>query len=69
MSIIKVSGINRVASVNNITTVIRCEECVYLRECRVTLKCSHPCGLKNPSVDSFCSYGKLKEITYEDKAN
>ena len=55
--------------VNNSNTVVRCTECEYLRECRVILKCTHPCGLKRPSVDSFCSYGKQKDIIYEDKTD
>jgi hypothetical protein len=69
MNLLLESGIILINSVDNKTTVICCEECVYLRECRVVLKCSHPCGLKNPSVDSYCSYGKQKEVIYEDKTD
>jgi hypothetical protein len=54
---------------NNTNTVTHCVECEYLRECRVVLKCSHPCGLKRPSADSFCSYGKIKEVAYENKTD
>jgi len=69
MSVIKVSGINNKTSANKITTVVYCDECKYLKECRVILKCSHPRGLKNISADSYCSYGKTKEANYEDKTN
>jgi hypothetical protein len=55
---------------NNITTVVPCDECRYLKECRAVLKCEHPYGLKSPSYDSYCSYGEQKEeVTNENKTD
>jgi hypothetical protein len=55
---------------NNSTVITRCSKCKYLRECRVVLKCGHPNGLKQPTYDSYCSYGEQKEeVPYEDKTN
>jgi hypothetical protein len=53
---------------DNKTVVDKCCKCKYLRECRVVLKCGHPYGLKQPTYDSYCSYGEQKEEeVYEDK--
>jgi hypothetical protein len=55
---------------NNNVVVVRCASCEFLRECRVVLKCGHPCGLKRPTYDSYCPHGKTKEeVKYEDKTD
>lgn len=54
---------------NNVTTVVTCDKCKYLRECRAVCRCSHPYGLKEPkpSIGTFCYYGEERES--EDKTN
>ena len=37
---------------------VHCDRCSYLKKCRAVLKCEHCAGLKSPTLDSFCSYGK-----------
>jgi hypothetical protein len=54
---------------NNTAIVVPCDKCIYFKKCRAVFRCNHPWGLKSPSVDSFCSYGKPKEVAYEDEAD
>lgn len=55
---------------NNEIVIVRCKSCRYLRECRAVLKCGHPNGLKQPTYDDYCPYGKTKEeVAYEDETN
>lgn len=55
---------------DNKVTVIRCEKCRFLKECRAVLKCEHPYGLKSPNYSSYCSYGEQKEeVKYENKTD
>jgi hypothetical protein len=59
-----------VNDVDNNTVVVRCANCQFIRQCRVVLRCGHPNGLKQPTYDSYCSYGEQKEeVPYEDKTN
>lgn len=37
-----------------------CEDCISLKECRVTYTCNNPQGLRHPMPGAYCSFGRPK---------
>jgi hypothetical protein len=40
-------------------SIVLCEKCRFLRQCRACYRCNHPNGLKEPkpAEGTFCCYG------------
>ena len=58
------SDVTEYFKVNDCSNVVLCDKCIYLKECRVVFKCSHPKGLKepNPKQNTYCCYGEKNNI-------
>lgn len=44
----------------DVVEVTKCRECQYYHQGVIT-RCTNPNGLKSPSDDAYCSYGKRNE--------
>ena len=44
----------------DVVEVVNCENCQYYHQGVIT-RCTNPNGLKSPSDDAYCSYGKRNE--------
>jgi hypothetical protein len=52
-------------ALNNVSFVVPCEKCRYLKKCRACYRCNNTKGLPepNPELGTFCSYGIERDLS------